>query len=218
MEKDLEQAREDMHNISEEQEAHNEELQSANEELLSSNEEMQSLNEEMESSKEELQSTNEELIVINRELLDKHEELNETLDDLDAVIATMREPFLILYKDMRILKTNLAYLKRFVISETKVEGKEFFEIQDGQWNHIAMSSLLEKVLPGNQRITDKELVINHKTDGEHNFLFNAREIFRTDGSGKRILLAIADITMRKKVAHDYLTTIEELGRINQQLD
>ncbi|NNE77215.1 MAG: hypothetical protein HKN31_09100, partial [Pricia sp.] len=63
-----------------------------------------------------------------------------------------------------------------------------------------------------------ELLLDFGTPNEHIFLFNAREILRKSESDKRILLAIANITKRKKVEKDYLTTIEELGRTNEQLD
>lgn len=134
LEKELEQVREDMRSISVDQEACNEELQSSNEELLSSNEEMQSLNEELETSKEELQSTNEELIVVNRELIEKQDELNQALNYLDDVIATMREPFLVLDKNLRIQKVNRSYCTEFQCDKTEIKGKHFFEIKNKQWN------------------------------------------------------------------------------------
>ncbi len=218
LEKEMEQLRDDTRRISEDQDAYNEELQSANEELLSSNEEMQSLNEELETSKEELQSTNEELVVVNRELLDKQDELSEALQFSDNIISTVREPFLVLDQDLRILKTNAAYHRRFDTGEQEIDGKLFFEIQDGQWDHAELRSLLQKMLPEKQRIIDEEMLINLPGDGERILVFNAREILREKRSDKLILLAISDITKRKKVEKEYLLTIEELRATNEQLD
>ena len=197
LERELEQMREDMRSISEEQEAYSEELQSANEELLSSNEEMQSLNEELETSKEELQSTNEELIVVNRELLEKQNEQNRTLNYLDAVIANLREPFVVLENDYKIRTANAAYYKRFDVDETEIRGRSFFDIQDKIWNNVKLQTMIKKVLPKAIRIVDEEIIINHPSSGEWRFMFNAREIVHNHESNKLILLSMEDVTERK---------------------
>ncbi|WP_373517371.1 ATP-binding protein [Pricia sp.] len=218
LENELEQLREDMRGISEDQEAYNEELQSANEELLSGNEEMQSLNEELETSKEELESTNEELIVVNRELIEKQDELNDSLTYSDEVIATVREPFLVLADNLHIQKANASYYRKFDVETEEVEGLHFFEVQNGLWHHEVLRSLLQKVLPEEQRIVDEELTLETDSDGELVFRFNAREIVRVRESRKLILLEISDITRRKAVERNYLTIIDELNRTNEQLD
>lgn len=218
LENELEQLREDMRGISEDQEAYNEELQSANEELLSGNEEMQSLNEELETSKEELESTNEELVVVNRELIEKQDELNDSLTYSDEVIATVREPFLVLTDNLHIQKANASYYRKFDVETEEVEGLHFFEVQNGLWHHEGLRSLLQMVLPEERRIVDEELTLETDTGGELVFRFNAREIVRVSEARKLILLEISDITRRKAVERNYLTTIDELNRTNEQLD
>ncbi len=218
LEKELEQVREDVRDITEEQEAHNEELQSANEELLSSNEEMQSLNEELETSREEVQSTNEELIVVNRELIEKRDELNDTLDFLDGVIATVREPFLVLESDFRVNKANSSFFQQFGVDESEVDGKSFFEIQNQQWNDGRLRDLLEKVLLQNKRIADEEIMLKNDSDENRIFLFNAREIIRKKEDRALILLSIEDITSKKKIENDLKTSVSELRKTNDQLD
>ncbi len=217
-EKELEQVREDVRGVTEEQEAYNEELQRSNEKLLSSKQEMQSLNEELETSKEEMQSTNEELIVVNREMAETQDELNDTLDFLDAVIVTVREPFLILEKNLRVRKANAAYFREFDVDEKKVEGMSLLEIQDQQWNNDHLRDMLEKVLPERKSIVDEEITIAVRPDNERIFLFNAREIIRKKEDMKLILLAIEDITKRKKIENDLNISVAELKKTNDQLD
>jgi len=212
LESELEQAREDMRSIGEQQEAYNEELQCANEELLSSNEEllsrnaeMQGLNEELATSREELQSTNEEIIVVNRELLEKQEEQNNTLDYLDAVIANLPEPFVVLETDFRIQSANVSYCKRFDVDQKETEGKSFFEVQDKMWDNSELHILLQQVLPKKEHIVDEEIVIQSPSGGKRAFLFNAREIVRDKKNSKSILLSIEDITERKKAIKHHST-------------
>ena len=122
LEQQLLHTHEDMRSITEEQEAANEELQSANEELLSSSEELQSLNEELETSKEELQSTNEELLVVQQEMINLNKEVTEERDSAEAVLANIREPLLVLDKNLRIKKANPSFYKTFNIPESQTEG------------------------------------------------------------------------------------------------
>ncbi len=211
LEKELEQVREDVRDITENQEAYNEELQGANEK-------MQILNEELETSKEEVQSTNEELIVVNRELIEKQDELNDSLNFSDDVIATVHGAFLVLENDFCIRKANAAFFKKFGLDESEVEGKSFFEIQNQQWNDKQLRTLLENLLPEKQRIADEEIKITVGPDDERIYLFNAREIMRKKEDKKLILLAIENITRRKKIETDLKVTNKELTETNDQLD
>ncbi|HUH27522.1 CheR family methyltransferase [Gelidibacter sp.] len=217
LENELEQIREDMRHISQDQEAFNEESQSANEELSSSNEEMQSLNEELETSKEELQSTNEELININRELLEKQGEVNFTLNYLEAIIANLREPLLVLEKDFRVQIANASFYKNFKVVKTEIEGMPFFKMQDEFWDNDGLRTLLLKVLPEKKRVVDEEIVFALPSGEKRSFMLNAREIVREKDSEKLILLSMEDITERKKT-ESYKKLIAQLEQTNEQLD
>jgi two-component system CheB/CheR fusion protein len=218
LEKELEQSREDMRSISEEQESYNEELQSANEELLSSNEEMQSLNEELETSREELQSTNEEISVVNRELLEKQQELRDSLTFVDAIIATVLEPFVILDGHFVVQKSNASYFRAFKVTEKEIMGKPFFAIQDQQWNAPALRSMLQRMLPEKERIEAEEITLTWPSGEERSFVFSAREIVQQKETHKLVLLTMQEITERKRKEQDYHATIAELNQTNQQLD
>ncbi|MEJ7611467.1 MAG: chemotaxis protein CheB [Ferruginibacter sp.] len=133
---ELSQTREDMRNITEDQEAANEELQSANEELLSSSEELQSLNEELETSKEELQSINEELMVVNREVRELNESVSDARDYAEAILATVRDPLLVLDKKHYVKSATPAFYETFNVSEKETLGRSIYEIGNMQWNTI----------------------------------------------------------------------------------
>ncbi len=215
---ELVQAREDMRTIIEDQEASNEELQSVNEELLSSNEEMQSLNEELETSKEELQSTNEELIIINKELIEKQDELNDSLHYNQSILATLRESLVVLDKRLRIRSVNEAFCEKFGIGEHEVMGKPFFGIQGGKWLDTNLKTMLEKVLPKKELLVDFEIRLEMEVDGKRMLQLNAREVVDGKKGDKLILLAIEDITERKKAIENYQNSIEALRQTNEQLD
>jgi two-component system CheB/CheR fusion protein len=210
LEKELAHIREDMRSIAEDMDASNEELQSANEELQSSNEEMQSLNEELETSKEELQSTNEELIIVNQELLDKQEQFNNARYYAESIVTTIREPLIVLDKKLCIKTANASFYKKFNTEEQDTEGKLFYEIQNHQWDDNLMRSLLEKILPERERLTDFEISLNFPSIGKRTLLLNAVQIINKKKSEKLILLAIEDITERKLAEQKLKTFAEEL--------
>lgn len=197
LEKELAQAREDMLSITAEQEAANEELQSANEELLSGSEELQSLNEELETTKEEVQSTNEELIVVNQELMEKQEQLNRDRLYAEAIIETLREPFIILDKSFRIKTGSVSFYKKFNLTAKDTEGKLFYEISGGQWNDPFLRSMLEKILEKKSKLDDFEFAVNVPLIGRCTMLLNARQIVSDKYDDELLLLAIEDITEQK---------------------
>ncbi len=197
LEQELAQTREDMRSITEDQEAANEELQSANEELLSGSEELQSLNEEMETSKEELQSTNEELAIVNQEMVSLNEQVTEAKNYAEAIVATVREPVLVLDKDLRIKSANHSFYQTFQAKEQDTEGVLIYELGNKQWNIPALRVLLEKIISEKERITNFEVKHSFNSIGERRMLLNAREIIREKADEKLILLAIEDVTVEK---------------------
>jgi len=209
LEKELAQLREDMRSITEDQEAVNEELQSANEELLSGSEELQSLNEELETSKEEIQSTNEELTTLNQELVDRNEQLTLARLYAESIVATIREPLIVLDKQMKVKTANRAYYDKFGTSEEDTEGKSFFSLGKGQWDIPGLHAMLEGILTINGRIKDFE--VRHRFNGlEDSILFlNASRIFQNDTTDPMILLALEDVTETRRREDELENKVKE---------
>lgn len=197
LEQELLQTREDMRIISQDQETTIEELQTANEELLSSSEELQSLNEELETSKEELQSINEELTVVNQEIIGLSEQITRAKEYAEAIIATVREPLIVLDKSLRIMSANLSYYQFFLVNEAETEGNLIYEVSNRQWDIPGLRLLLEKLIPEKSSFRNFEITYYSSTIGKRVLLLNASEIRSKNESEKLILLAIEDITQKR---------------------
>jgi two-component system CheB/CheR fusion protein len=211
LEKELASLREDMRNLVEDQEAVIEELQSANEELLSGSEELQSLNEELETSKEEIQSTNEELTTLNQELFDRNEQLNLSRLYAESIIATTREPLLVLDRNMQVKTANRAFYEKFGLSEEDTEGKSLYSLGRGEWDVPPLRAALGSVLSRENRVKDIE--INYPaTAGERVLLLNGARIFQKDNAEQLILLAMEDITEARKRETDQRHFADELAK------
>lgn len=219
LEKELAQLREDMRSITEDQEAINEELQSANEELLSGSEELQSLNEELETSKEEIQSTNEELTTLNQELFDRNDQLNTARLYTDAIVATIREPFIILDRDLKVRTANRSYYKKFVASAEETEGKIFYQLENGKWDIPPLRLILENSLHTEGLVSDVEIKYRFNDLGERTLLLNACRVARKDSAELLILLAFEDVTDAKNREFDLISFSKELEfKVDERTD
>ena len=198
LEQELVDAREDMRNITENQEVAIEELQSANEELMSGSEELQSLNEELETSKEELQSTNEELIVLNQEMSSLNEQIEAERNYSESIVANIREPLLVLDKNLRIRTANNAFYKQFKLKENETVGSLIYHPGNKMWDFPELKKLLEENLPDNPVIVDYEIIHKFPGIGELHLLLNAREVVKDDKTENLILLSLEDITEQVK--------------------
>jgi len=209
LQKELAQTREDMRIVTEDQEAANEELQSANEELLSGSEELQSLNEELETSKEEVQTSNEELIIVNQELFDRNEQLNLSRLYAESIVFTIREPLIILNKDLKVRSANRAFYEKFQVKAEDTVGKFLFELGSRQWDKPELKKDLEKVLPEATRIVDFEVSADFPALGERTMLLNAVQIIRDPSEQQSLLIAIEDVTDKwKKIKEEKLMAAE----------
>ncbi len=198
LEQELVDTREDMRNITEDQEVAIEELQSANEELMSSSEELQSLNEELETSKEELQSTNEELIVLNQEMSSLNEQIEAERNYSESIVANIREPLLVLDKNLRVRTVNNAFYKQFKLKEKETVGSLIYNLGDKMWDFPEIKKLLEDLIPNTSVVIDYEVIHTFPHIGELHMLLNAREVAKEDESENLILLSVEDITEEVK--------------------
>ena len=208
--KELAQTRDDMRAITEDQEAANEELQSANEELLSGSEELQSLNEELETSKEEVQTSNEELIIVNQELYDRSEQLDLSRLYAESIVTTIREPLLVLTKDLKVRSANRAFYDKFQVIKEGTEGRLLSELGNKQWDIPGLQEMLGKILPMQSSIVDFEVSRNFPGLGDRIMLLNATRVIRDHKDEQSILLAIEDVTEKRRMDNVAKVQTEEL--------
>jgi two-component system CheB/CheR fusion protein len=216
LEQELKEAREQMKTMSEEFEATREELQSANEEVLSSNEELQSINEELETSKEELQSTNEELITINEELQLRNGDLKESVAYTEAIVQTIRDPLVVLHTDLRVRTANKAFYNLFNLQQD-IDGFYFFDLAGGLLDVPALRQQLQDTVMKGIEFQDFELTHHFRDLGEKTLLFNAMRMHNEGDKRARILLAIGNITERKRAELSLYNSLEQLRESEERL-
>ena len=136
-----------------------------------------------------------------------NDQLKKSSEFFRGIINTVREPLLVLDSDLRVVAANRPFLSTFNVSSDDTIDKFLYRLGDEQWNIPKLRALLEEILPKSQEVADFEVVYDFPGIGPKTMLLNARRLLQTDTSDPLILLAIEDITERKRVGDgtDYQT-------------
>jgi len=153
---------------------------------------------------EEEQQKSKELEVIKNSV-------GETNEFSDSIIDTVHEPLIVLDQDLRIVRVNRSFYEFFKAEPEETLGQLIYDLGNKQWNIPKLRELLETILPQKASFDNYEVEHDFATIGRRTMLLNARQIERASGKERIILLAIEDITERRKLekAHSQLAAIVE---------
>lgn len=118
---------------------------------------------------------------------------------IKTVVDTLREPFLILDKDLRVVSANRTFYLFFQVTEEATEGELVYNLGNGQWNIPKLKILLEDILPKNTFFEDFKVEHDFPKIGLKIMILNARRIFTHGGERPIMLLAMEDITKQKQL-------------------
>lgn len=139
---------------------------------------------------------------------------------IKTIVDVVREPILILDKDLRVMTANDAFYRMFQVEPAVTEGTIVYELGNGQWNIPALRKLLENVLPNNTFFKGFEVTHDFPYIGRKIMILNAREIHARgtkDGAANAlffppiIMLALEDIT-------DIMLVAETLAEHSKNLE
>ena len=83
--------------------------------------------------------------------------VQESRDYAEAVVETVREPLIILRRDLRVVTANHAYYRNFGVTPEMIESKPFYELQNGLWNIPRLREQLEDILAKDTVFNDFEV-------------------------------------------------------------
>ncbi|MFZ2049236.1 MAG: PAS domain-containing protein [Minisyncoccia bacterium] len=130
---------------------------------------------------------------------------NKSWTYIKTVVDVVREPVLILDKDLRVMTANEAFYRTFQVEQRDTEKKIVYELGDGQWDIPALRKLLEDILPKNTFFKGFEVEHEFPYIGHKIMMLNARQIHSEEDTASGtfppiILLAMEDITDMMAVA------------------
>ena len=125
------------------------------------------------------------------------DDLKRSRDFAEAVVATVREPLLVLDAGLRVRTANQAFYGLFQMESKDVVGRQIYEVGGRRWDIPKLRELLENILPKQTVMMDFELEQTYPGIGLRTMLLHAREIRQSDGE-RMILLAINDVTATRR--------------------
>lgn len=137
-------------------------------------------------------------VKLNSNLMERLKVQKEAREYAEEIIATVREPLIVLDVDLKVILANQNFYQTFRVNPKETIGRFVYDLGNRQWDIPKLRLLLEKILPENVAFDNFEVRHNFESIGQKTMLLNARRIPRPPRKTKIILLAIEDITTRKK--------------------
>ncbi|MGB7572762.1 MAG: sigma 54-interacting transcriptional regulator, partial [Thermodesulfobacteriota bacterium] len=124
---------------------------------------------------------------------------DEAREYAESIINTVREPLIALDQDLRVVSVSRSFYEVFKVNPKETVGQLIYDLGNKQWDIPKLRELLETVLPEKATFDNYEVEHDFASIGRRIMLLNARQIKRAFGKERIILLAIEDITERKRL-------------------
>jgi two-component sensor histidine kinase/nitrogen-specific signal transduction histidine kinase len=115
----------------------------------------------------------------------------------EAILATMRQPLLVLNGDLRVETANPAFFRTFEVDAAEIRGRRVYELGNGQWDTPELRKLLEDIIPNSGTVEEFKVEHEFGRIGRRVMVLNAHRLERVDRPDS-ILLAIDDITEQEQ--------------------
>jgi two-component sensor histidine kinase len=125
-----------------------------------------------------------------------------------AIVDAVREPLILLNKDLRVVTASRSFYHIFAIDPREAEGRLLYELRGGEWDIPGLRDLLETAVSSKKMIDNHELEHEFRGLGRRILCLNTRHVADARNPEAVLLLAIEDITAR----HDNEMLKEELLR------
>jgi two-component sensor histidine kinase len=129
-------------------------------------------------------------------------ENNDAATLAQAIVDTVREPLLVLDKDLRVLAASRSFYLTFKVARTDTQGRLLYALGDGQWDIPGLRLLLEKIVPEHGVMEDYEVEHQFPGIGRRTMLLNARKVFYEGNSHTTLLLGIEDVSERRALERE----------------
>ncbi|MGD0336035.1 MAG: PAS domain S-box protein [Candidatus Omnitrophota bacterium] len=151
----------------------------------------------------------------------------------NSIIATLREPFLVLDKNLQVISANRVFYTTFKVTEKDAIGRLLPDLGNRQWNIPKLLQLLKEIIPEKKVVKDYEVEHKFEQIGQRVMCLNALQlrvpkqiaVIIAAGVSKQqqqqqeeeeeeelILLAIEDITEPKRLQEELKASEERYRR------
>ncbi|HWP82852.1 MAG TPA: PAS domain S-box protein [Bacteroidota bacterium] len=134
--------------------------------------------------------------------------LRDAREFAESIVETVREPLLVLDERLEVVAANRSFYRTFKATPRETIGRKLYNLGNRQWNIPKLRALLEDILPSNSHFDDFEVTQDFERIGTRTMVLNARRLFREANRSRLILLAIEDITERKRIQEQLRQILE----------
>jgi len=131
----------------------------------------------------------------------------------ESIVETVHEPLVVLDANLRVISANRSFYQTFKVTAEETERQLIYRLGNHQWDIPKLRELLEDILPKKTTFDDFEVECRFPNIGRRIMLLNACRLYREADNTQAILIAIEDITERrraKEALRGYREHLEEL--------
>jgi len=128
------------------------------------------------------------------------EALRTALQYAESIVATIREPLLLVDHDLRAVRANRSFCRMFRVKEGELDGLPLQEACRGRLRADGLREALLGVFSSGKPVEDFPLEADLPQLGRRSMLLNARRVRQRAGMPEMVLLALEDVTERVRGA------------------
>jgi two-component sensor histidine kinase len=143
--------------------------------------------------------------------------VSDALAFAEGIVDTVREPVLVLDRELRVIAANRSFYSVFKVSPEHTQGRLLYALGGGQWGIPKLQALLEKILPEKGVMEGYEVEHEFPDLGLRTMCLNARQVVYEGGAGTTILLGMEDITERRALEREKDELLREKDVLLEEL-
>src|SRR5215211_291384 len=126
-----------------------------------------------------------------------------------AIVDTVREPLLVLDRDLRVVVASRSFYLTFGMTPEGTQRHKIYDLDEGVWNIPELRLLLEKIVPEHGVMDGFEVERDFPRIGRRAMLLNARKVFYEGNGHTAILLGFEDATERRRTERALQRLLEQ---------
>jgi formate hydrogenlyase transcriptional activator len=156
------------------------------------------------------------------------ENIQHAREYAENIVEAVRMPLVVMDSGLKVLTVNHSFYDTFKVNPSETLGNSIFALGNRQWDIPELRDYFEDILAKDAMFNNFEVEHDFPGIRRRIFLLNARQVFRESIGSPHILLAMEDITERKRLGEELQNELDnlesavnertkELSRANVQL-
>jgi PAS domain-containing protein len=130
------------------------------------------------------------LKTVHEKLIASNQEVERAREYADNIIDTVKDPLLILDRDLRVVSANRSFYRMFDTTHDRTVGRHIYALDDKKWDIARLKELLEQIIPAQKHLEDYEIDFTLPGAVRSKLLVSARQMVHGEKETDLILLAI----------------------------